>query len=85
MTSTLAGGETVGERCPEAPRTPLSYDGGVRGGRGQAAELLAELEEDDDEAGFESDEDEPAEPDDDVLDDFDAGLLLDEEPRESLR
>lgn len=72
----------MGERCPGAPGTPLSYDGGVRGGRGQAAELLAELEEDDDEAGFESDEDEPA---DDVLDDFDAGLLLDEEPRESLR
>ncbi|AKJ12585.1 hypothetical protein ABB07_21910 [Streptomyces incarnatus] len=77
----------MGERCPEAPGTPLSYDGGVRAGRGQAAELLAELEEDDDEAGFESDEDEPADEvlDADVLDDFDAGLLLDEEPRESLR
>jgi hypothetical protein len=43
-----------------------------------------ELDEDDedDDAGLESDEEEPA---DAVLDDFDAGLLLDVEPRESLR
>jgi hypothetical protein len=54
------------------------------GKTGQAAELPAELVEDDDEVeddGFESDEEEA----DDVLDDFDAGLLLDVEPRESLR
>jgi hypothetical protein len=42
---------------------------------------LAELDED----GFESEEDVLVELDDDVLDGFDAGLLLDEEPRESLR
>ncbi|KUN07016.1 hypothetical protein AQI95_11890 [Streptomyces yokosukanensis] len=54
------------------------------GKRCQAAELLAELDEDgfESEDDFESDEEEPV---DDVLEDFDAGLLLDVEPRESLR
>ena len=72
------------------PRTPLSPDGGVRGEESQAAELLAEPDED------EVDEDEVDDlvsddfDSDDVLDepepdDFDAGLLLDEEPRLSLR
>jgi hypothetical protein len=74
------------------PKTLPSCDGRVRCERCQAAELLAEPEElDEDDDGFESDDDEDEDvPDDedvvdDVPDDFDAGLLLDEEPRESLR
>ena len=69
------------------PKTLPSHDGRVPRRTSQAAELLAELEDDED------DEDDGFEPDvvvglvePDELDGFDdAGLLLDEEPRLSLR
>ena len=72
------------------PRTPLSFDGGVRGTRSQAAELLAEPDEDDVEDDEVEDFDSDVFASDDALDEvepdgFDAGLLLDEEPRLSLR
>jgi hypothetical protein len=66
------------------PKTPPSYDGGVRGERSQAAELLAELDEDEDADEDEDVDEDGFESDDDELD-FEAGLLLDVEPRESLR
>jgi hypothetical protein len=81
--------KTPGSRCPRGrtPRTLPSYDDRVPEGRNQAAELLAEFDED-------VDAEEGADDVDEVVDDFasddeplalDAGLLLDEAPRESLR
>ncbi|SOD85929.1 hypothetical protein SAMN06272765_3367 [Streptomyces sp. Ag109_G2-15] len=70
------------------PKALPSRDGRARGAISQAAELLLvepdedEDDEDVDEDDFESDEEEL---DDEELDGFDAGLLLDVEPRESLR
>nr|BFD84305.1 hypothetical protein StreXyl84_37060 [Streptomyces sp. Xyl84] len=79
----------------ETPKTPPSGDGRVLEAVRQAAELPAELVDDEDADEPEPDDDEPDEdeddesedPEDDVADDFDddAGLLLDEEPRLSLR
>lgn len=68
------------------PEALPSHDGRARGMLSQAAELLAEPDEEDEDA----DEDDDFESDDEELDgaepdDFDAGLLLDVEPRESLR
>lgn len=81
--STLAGCVNAGEPVPGNAETLPSGDGRVCGQESQAAELLAELDD-----GFESDaeEVEDVEADEEELDeDFDAGLLLDEEPRLSLR
>jgi hypothetical protein len=90
MTSTLAGCVNAGEPVPGNAETLPSGDGRVCGEESQAAELLAELDD-----GFEPDAeevedveepDELVEADEEELDeDFDAGLLLDEEPRLSLR
>lgn len=72
------------------PKTLPSGDGRVSREEDQAAELLAELDEDEevDEDGFESDDEEPEELDgldDEEPEDFEDGLLLDDEPRLSLR
>lgn len=70
------------------PRTLPSCDGRVPDERSQAAELLAELDDDVVEEDFDSDEADEDAGDDFESDDelgFEAGLLLDEEPRESLR
>ncbi len=66
----------------KTPGTPPPYDGRVPEAKRQAAELPAELVDDEDE-----DEDDEDEDDEEPFDDFDddAGLLLDEEPRLSLR
>jgi hypothetical protein len=84
MTSTLAGGETTGEPVPASAEDPAVVRRQGPEERCQAAELLVEPVEDADaedaEDDFESDEDVL-----DELDDFEAALLLDVEPRESLR
>ncbi|GED86490.1 hypothetical protein TNCT6_35750 [Streptomyces sp. 6-11-2] len=94
----LLDGRTLPAAAPASahtPRTPPSHDGGVPEGRRQAAELPAELVDDEDDPDDPDEEDEPEddpdeedeEPEEDGLDDFDddAALLLDEEPRLSLR
>jgi hypothetical protein len=87
MVSTVAVGERAGEAVPGNAENPavVRRQGAVRAG--QAAELLAELDEEED--GFASDDEDVVLDEDDVVDDepdgLDAGLLLDVEPRESLR
>ncbi|ANP55612.1 hypothetical protein J2Z21_005762 [Streptomyces griseochromogenes] len=88
MTSTLAGRRTpagAGARYAEGPAVARRQGPEARP---QAAELLLELDEDEDDDGDDVDEDDFESADeelDDDVDDFDAGLLLDVEPRESLR
>jgi hypothetical protein len=85
MTSTVAGIEHALPPAGQTPGTPTSYDVGVPGRRPYAAEVPAEVPVLDD---FVSEEDDEVEVDDeveDVDDEDDAGELLDEEPRLSLR
>ncbi|GAA1044858.1 hypothetical protein GCM10009566_66510 [Streptomyces murinus] len=90
MAKTLAARDAAQETLPENAECPAV--GGRQGGRQkrwgvrpQAADVPAELDVDVDD-DFESDDAEvEVEPDDEEPDDFVAGLLLDEEPRESLR
>jgi hypothetical protein len=97
MTGTLAGARTAQGAGPDTPKTLPAYDGHVVRRQGPvsgcyAAELPVEAlvlddfvseddEDDEEEDDEESDVDEPD------VDDFeaDAGELLDEEPRLSLR
>ena len=70
------------------PKALPSRDGRARRARSQAAELLLvepDEDEDDEDVDDEDAEDDDFESDDEELDGFDAGLLLDVEPRESLR
>jgi hypothetical protein len=65
------------------PGTPSSYDDGVPGRKSYAAELLLDEPLPDD---FESDEDdEVVDGEGEEVDGLDAGELLDDEPRLSLR
>lgn len=69
----------AGEPVPGTPKALPSHDDRARE-RDQAAELPAEPDED-----VEDDFESAEELDDEAADVFDAGLLLDVEPRESLR
>jgi hypothetical protein len=79
-----APASTPGALLPKTPGTPSPYDDGVPGRKFYAAELLLDEPLPDD---FESDEDDELVDEDDVeeVDGLEAGELLDEEPRLSLR